>query len=123
MTFTELARRYPPVLCRLLAMRGGSGGVSFVHTNAEIRQRSGLTQYEVESISGLVTWERVPFGLMQKFLAGCGLDFEDWRKMRKFHEFMKRVGDRNRGWGHLRRSPEWLCYYEPLLKIYARSLK
>lgn len=123
MTFTELARRYPPVLCRLLAMRGGAGGVAFVLTTEEIMARSGLTEYEVATMSARTSWDDVPFRVMLEFLAGCGLDFENWRKMRKFHAFMKRVGDRNRGWGHLRRSEEWLSYYETLLKTYARSLK
>ena len=61
--------------------------------------------------------------MMQKFLAGCGIDFENCRQMSRINDFIKDQARQNSPWRHLRKSGEWLSYYEPLLKIYVRSLK
>ena len=118
MSFTSTAKKYPPVLCRLLA-RNRRNALS----NWEFFQRVTLTAFEIEQISRLTSWDNVPFGTMQKFLKGCGIDFENWRQMGRLNDFIKSQANQGSPWRHLRKSREWLSYYEPLLKLYVRSLK
>lgn len=121
MTFQALARQYPPILCRLLA-RKGRGHATIVLSTKEIAQKMRVDEFVVDSLSTNKSWATVPFGLMQQFLQACGIDFCDWKKVKLLNAFYARQACEN-PWPHLRRSREWLSYYEPMLKYFAASLK
>lgn len=86
-------------------------------------QRMKLDPFNVETIAHLPSWSTVPFALMMQFISACGIDFCDWRKMHRVNAFLARQSLRDNPWRHLRRSKQWLSYYEPLLKLYATTLK
>ena len=114
MTFYQATNRYPPILCRLLARRKNGPPL----TDKEIADRSGLTVFEVKTLSTLTRWDDVPVGTMWKFLVGCGTDFCKWADMKRIDAYRRSRPT----WKYLRRSGRWLDYYEPLLKAYAASL-
>lgn len=73
-------------------------------------------------MSSLTSWDDVPFSKMQAFLRGCNIDFTDWRRMNSVNVYLKRQAEGESPWSSLRKSGDWLTYYEPLLKRYAQSL-
>jgi hypothetical protein len=113
-SFWNMARRYPPILCRLLARKKNGPPL----TEQEIAARTALTVLEVSLISKLTTWDDVPLKSMQGFLRGCGVDFCNRSDMRRIDAYRRCQPT----WKYLRRSGQWLEYYEPLLKAYLASI-
>lgn len=115
MTYYQVSHRYPPILCRLLARKKNGPPL----TDQEIAARAKLSTLEVNLLSKLTNWEDVAFGVMKKFLAGCGIDFCNRADMKRIDAYRRSQPT----WKYLRRSGQWLSYYEPLLKAYAASLR
>lgn len=123
MTFTQLAKKYPPILCRLLASGTGLCNNRVLFNTESIASFSKkLTVFEVQLMSNLTSWDDVPYSKMLAFLKGCNIDFTDWRRMNNVNTYLARQASGASPWSSLRRSGEWLTYYEPLLKRYAASL-
>lgn len=113
-SFWSTALRYPPILCRLLARKKNGPPL----TEQEIAARAKLSTLEVHLLSKETSWDDVHLGTMKKFLAGCGLDFCNRADMKRIDAYRRSQPT----WKYLRRSGQWLSYYEPLLKTYAASL-
>lgn len=122
MTYLELSRKYPPILCRLLATVRKRGDLRLPLTEPEIAQRSGLTLLEVHLMTRETSWNEIPFGKMEQFQQGCNVIFSDWRNMDWHKKYLVRQSQCPNPWASLRETKEWLHYYDPLLKRYARSL-
>lgn len=122
-SFWTRCERFPPLLCRLLA-RDGSYGPPL--TSIELAQRTGLSEFEILTLSDQVDWRGVDIYTMRKFTEACGLDFTDRVAMKRVHTYLKgktvagqRVAPR---FGYLRKSPLWQTLYEPLIrKLCARK--
>lgn len=113
-SFWNTSRRYPPILCRLLARKKNGPAL----TEKEIADRAKLSALEINLLSKLTVWDDVSLSVMKKFLAGCGLDFCNRADMKRIDAYRRSQPT----WKYLRRSGQWLPYYEPLLKTYAASL-
>ncbi len=87
-----------------------------VFTTAELAERSGLSAYEVAAISQEMDWSNVPFGKMEKFLLGAGLDFTDRKAMKRVDAYLRWM--RSPRFTYLHKSPEFDLVFKPLvLKI------
>lgn len=83
LSIEEKLRRFPPTLVRMLARVRPEPK----HENpkprlralltAEIIDRSGLSAFEVASLSMKPSWEGVSVDAMQKFLLGCNARWDD----------------------------------------------
>jgi hypothetical protein len=118
-TFEDTARQYPPVLCRLLAIDDKGKPMSMF----KIADNGPLSLFEVQVVERLTTWDNVDFGVMLRFIRGCNLNFSDNIAMRRIDRYVRRQATQLSPWRRLRGTPEWLPYYEPLLKLYAASLR
>lgn len=105
----------PPCLCRLFARIPHGRPL----TDAEISANSVVAGYPitvsaVRYVSTLSGWGPVDFATMQRFLIGCGLDFENRAQMKRVDQYRRTKPK----WTYLRRSPDWKTLYEPLLRTY-----
>ncbi len=112
MFWTRL-KRYPPVLCRLLAREKRGRPL----TTAEIAQRSGLPPARVEAISASTTWHGVEVPDMKAFLQACGTDFDHQKDMRRVEDYLRKRPK----FTYLKRSPDWSTYYYPLVRKWMES--
>lgn len=112
-SFHSHARRYPPILCRLLARRRFGPPL----TVEEIAARGRLTVLEVNLLSEQTQWDTVMFGGMTRFLTGCGIDFTKRADMKRIDSYIRSKPT----WKYLRNSGLWTSLYEPMLKKYAQS--
>lgn len=115
--FSQRLDRYPPILVRLLAVRG-RGATAWAMTDQQIVQASGLTFAEVKRASYSTNWKELPVWIMQAFLLGCGIDLEKRSTMQRL-EFMRLTGT----FSHLKRSDLWEPYFRELVEIWADSVK
>jgi hypothetical protein len=106
--------QYPPILCRLLARHKRGAPFTVQH----IAEHGGLTEVEVLLISQRTDWGGIDVFTMRRFLRGCGIDFCSRTCMHRLHCYLRS----NPNWAYLRRSPDWLSYYNPLLQTYSKSL-
>jgi len=113
-TFWERAQVFPPILCRLLA-REQRGGHPAALTDADLSNKSGLTMYQVSTISQLLSWDEVELSAMHRFVQACGLDFCDPKEMKRLTMYMRRGRMR-----YLRKHPLWNNQFEPLLQRWHR---
>lgn len=94
-------------------------------TNVEIANRSGLSPAQVHDISWTLSWDTVEFGVMRRFLKGCGIDLEsrsDFNRVQTYTRKQKALtAAKRRGWAYLRKSPDWAGFYEPLMKSVSES--
>lgn len=115
MTVWTRADRLPPILIRLLARRRSGPPLS----DLEIAERSGLPLFTVATLSQCTSWEGVDLPTMRKFLAGCGLDFTQYRVWNRVMAYLKSpVGN----FKYLRTHPLWKTHYEPLMLRWHRTL-
>jgi hypothetical protein len=114
-SFWQIAERYPPCLVRLLARHRG-GPPLLTH---EIAERSGLSPYQIASISQSVSWDSIPFGYMRAFLKACDIDFCSRASMNRKAVYLK---TRNK-FHYLRKSPEWASVLRPLVIRFREETK
>jgi hypothetical protein len=113
LTLETKSRRFPPIVCFLLA-RHGSGGKSTPMSIAEISERSGLSVEVVTSLSWQVEWGHLPVDFLIRFSAGCGVDLDDRRSLDSNVRFLqKQVPD----WPYLSGDPQkYRTEYEPRIR-------
>lgn len=114
-TFWTRAKRFPPILVRLLARRQRYDRPM---TDEEIAERSGLDLYSVKAIYWSTDWSCCSLPAMHCYLVACGIDFENREQMQRIYKYLKR----NPTWKSLRVSPHWKSLYEPLLRRYRESV-
>ena len=115
MTFYYRAELLPPLAVRLLARHPSAA----VLTDKEIAEGSGLSPFRVFIISQQETWDGIDLPTMRKFLVGCRVNFCDWRQMNRIDAYLNSKPK----WRHLRDSPLWQSYYEPILLRYLSMSK
>ncbi len=111
--FWARARRFPPILVRLLAHDERGWPMS----DDQIAARSGLSLFTVQIISQALDWSCCDVVTMQKYLVACNRDLEDRHQRHRAYQFLERPT-----WQRLRRSPQWKSLYEPLLIRYRDSI-
>lgn len=123
MTFWRKLRRYPPILCRLLA-RHRYGRIL---SDEEISVRAGLAVYEVAAIGAMTSWDDVPVGKIRSILIGMGIDLCNMTQMKRVESYLRaqaRLAKLNRpNWRYLRRDTEWQRRWAPAMSRYLQSLK
>lgn len=105
--------RYPPILIRLLVVRG-RGASKFVPDDATLATDCGLTMAQFKFVSYSTSWDDITDFLRTCYLRGCGIDLEKRRCFRRL-EWMRRHGN----FSHLKRSPVWATQFSEQLDIYA----
>jgi hypothetical protein len=113
--FVALTQLYPPVLCRLLARHRYGPPLS----EAEIAIRAKMTIREVQALSQLTTWDSCDLSTVIAFSAACGVDFCNWRAMKRIDAYLKSGPT----WRYLRASRQFSAKFEPLLRIYRNRLR
>ena len=105
MQFWERCEMFPPILCRIFARKKRGAPLD----TSEIADRSGLNPAQVEAISQSLDWRGIDLPTAFAFMQACNSDFADRDQFRRFRQSVKR-----RAYRHLRRSPVWEAYYQPL---------
>lgn len=120
-SFFKRLQDYPPVRCRLLAVKyplNTRYQWPVPLADMEIAQVSGLTVGEVRDLAVRTTWADVVWWKVQAFLKGCRLNFENWSSFARTARLARREK-----YHYLRRHPLWSVQFEPLVKLwhYARN--
>jgi len=100
---------YPPVLCRLMAKHRPGPAMS----TKEISDKSGLSEYEVLTISEMTSWKGVSLEKFRRFTGACGVDFLDSTCMKYVRDYLRKRPIRFK---YLKTTPDWDDYYIPLIK-------
>ena len=91
-------------------------------TDEEISARSGLDIDTVRAMSSLTSWDTVHYGLMEKFLRGCGMDFASTKDMRRADQYVRKRGLLR--FGYLKKNRTlWKTTYQPLLLLWIQLAK
>tara|TARA_R100000808_G_scaffold24814_1_gene58527 strand:- start:18426 stop:18782 length:357 start_codon:yes stop_codon:yes gene_type:complete len=107
MTFYDKAKRYSPILCRLLARKRYGRPL----TSQEISDASGLSLVQVEALSQQTNWNGVDISVMRRFTRSCGTDFSNGKDMRRVSDYMRKSPT----FAYLKRSKNFKQYYLPLI--------
>ena len=105
---------YPPVLCRLMAKHRPGPAMS----TKEISKRSGLSEYEVLTLSEMTSWNGVYLTTFRKFTTACGVYFLDPPSMKYVRDYLRKRPVRFK---YLKTTREWDGYYVPLIKKWRQS--
>lgn len=112
--FWQRIDKYPPVLCRLLARLPKGRPL----TDAEIAEKSGLSQAQVEAYSRQTDWTGIDLPNARSFMLGCGTDLSNRAHCKRIVVYLKSQPKQHRSrFTHLRRDPQWETHYVPLIKI------
>lgn len=114
-SFQRKLDRFPPVLCRLLAVRYPQGrrGMPIALTDEEIMQRGSIAIADFMWLSYSTSWAEIPEAKKNAFLKGCGIRLDNWRS------YSRLVRQTNRGaWRHVKSSPLYETVFSKLLSIY-----
>ena len=121
--FWKRIERFPPILLRLLARHPHGQPL----TGQEIAKNSGLTDWQVNSLSWSTTWEGVDIYQLRNFMIGCGVDLTNSRQMKRIEVYLRgRMQNGQRippQFTYLKRHPWWSEYYQPLMRSYMETLK
>lgn len=112
-SFWKLCERFPPCLVRMLA-RYPRGPLL---TDAQIAERGQLPAGTVRVLSGHLDWDYVDISVMRRFLAGCGIDFENRIRMKRLAEYLAR----NPKLIYLRNDAEWATRWKPLIQKWRKA--
>ena len=122
--FLVRANRFPPIFVRLLARHHPWGKPI---TTIEIADRSGLSPARVDAISQCTDWRGIDILEMSAFTKACECDLFSRRDMKRIQNYLqgaKTNGHRSPpSFAYLKKDPDWLPYYRPLLQRYRESLK
>lgn len=95
--------RYPPIICRMVAVVNGK-----LLEDEVIAERSGLGLSYVRFLGSCSSWDTIPVGCMQKFCLACGVDFSDRDTMRRLNRYLKNprfvAARRSNKWNEMRES-------------------
>lgn len=84
----------------------------------EISKRSGLSEYEVLTLSEMTSWNGVYLTTFRKFTTACGVDFLDPPSMKYVRDYLRKRPVRFK---YLKTTREWDGYYVPLIKKWRQS--
>lgn len=112
MTIWAKLDKFPPVLIRLLARKGGEA-----MTDAEISSAATLPIGTVKRLSYTKQWDDVPIEEAMRFMKACGCDIDDRETFRNLNRYLK-----NPRFEHLRRHKQWPQFQE-LLAVFAETLQ
>jgi hypothetical protein len=115
-SFYDLLEMFPPCQVRLLARERYGKPL----TAEQIATSSGLSQREVGLISQMVTWQDVDVEALRRFTHGCGLDLDKPASVKRKLVYLRgqhytRVDRVPPSFRYLRRSPDWVTFYKPLI--------
>lgn len=111
LTLQQKAKRFSPVVCRLLARRTINHNHVIALTDEEIRDISGLGMADVKSLSYTPTWDDVPLSKMLAFTRACGVDFDDRQALQRHSKMMD-----GKRFAYLRRSQLWRTHFQPIFR-------
>lgn len=114
--FTAIIHRFPPVWCRLLAVRYPANKKwqwPIPMTDEEIAESSGLSVMEVKFIGRADKWDDVSVGKMLAFMRGCRINFDNWQSFQR----TRRTAGRGK-FDYLRRSPLWDSHFKYLVALW-----
>lgn len=114
-SFFDRARLLPPWLARCMAKKS----YAVMLTNDEIAARSGLTAWQVNTISYSETWDGIDIYVLEKFLTGCRLDITKRVVWHRVQTYLKLLHSGDCCFRNLRRDREWPTFYLPLLRKFA----
>lgn len=121
--FYLMAKRFPPVLCRLLA-RERAGRAK---TTEELSRSCGMSVARVDSISRCASWSGIDVIEMELFTKACGVDFSSRKDMHRVKMYLR--GKRNGltrtppAFRYLRQSAEWTTLYMQLLDSWKNHVR
>lgn len=118
LTIEQRLRRFPPIVCRLLA-REGRGSRPVVLSDEDIAERSGLTLAQVQGLSHLLTWDDVSCQQMLAFSKGCGVDLSDRYTVHKHWCYIKG----KRAFTFLKSEPDYETRWKPMYASYVNYLR
>lgn len=90
MNLFEIADRFPPNICRLVA-RVKSGRMHRPKTDREIAQDSGLSRSYVGHLALRRTWKGIPIDVVVRFSTACGVNLKRPGRTRQFLRKGKRA--------------------------------
>lgn len=102
-TLFEIAERFPPRICRLLAHKRGAAPLS----HREIASLSGLSKSTVAALSTKSTWAGISIDTVVKFSRACGVNLAapsktlDYIRRRKQAHLKKAKGNQAKLVGRL----------------------
>lgn len=117
--FKQRLDRYPPILIRLLTVRG-RGNETEMPTDRQIADASGLSMAEVKRVSYSTTWDDIPIATAYRFLTGCEIDLEKRRTFRRL-EYMRRRGHFRRIRKIIKKSPVLGAQVVEMLDLWTES--
>jgi hypothetical protein len=112
MTIWARTSRYSPVLCRLLARHRYGPPL----TGEEIARRSGLSEFEVNTISRCTSWQGIDVDTMRRFMQACQTDVDNRQQMHRIENYLRRPT-----FAYLKRSPLWKTVFKPLMKLWLEA--
>jgi len=121
LTIEQRLRRFPPIVCRLLA-REGRGRTPTLLSDQQIADNSGLSVAQVKGLSHLLAWDDVTCAQMLAFSSGCGIDLSSRDSLDTHWKYIKR----RRAFTYLRAQPDYHTRWKPMYATYLdhlRSLK
>lgn len=116
LSYYEKLKRFPPVRCRLVAVRYPANKKyqwPVPLTDDEIATRSTLSVERVRELSVQTSWWEIPNGTTEQFLFGCRVDLNNWRTYAR----LVRLANREK-YDYIRRHPDWATQFEPLVRLW-----
>lgn len=111
--YYHYARRYPPILCRLLARKGGRA-----MKTSEISIKSGLSAWAIEGLADRTTWDGIALDVIESFTKACGVDFTNRNDMNRAECYLR---TQKVSLKYLTKDPLWKTYYLPLILKWSRA--
>jgi hypothetical protein len=115
LSYEERCRRYPPILVRLLTIRG-RGKEQYWPDDREICEDSNLPLKVIKQLSYSLDWVGIDMPTHFAFMKGCAIDLEKRRTFRRL-EWMRKSGY----FSHLRKSPLWKSKIEEMVELYGEA--
>lgn len=115
--FFKRARRFPPVVVRMLARVPRGRPL----TSLEISKASNIPVARVDSISRSTSWQGIDIYEMQAFCSACRVDFASRKSMKRVDTYIRGVTINGKRvpptYSYLRKSPDWEKEFLPLVLI------
>jgi len=83
-----------------------------------VKSVSGLSHFEVHTLSWRICWDGVAIDTMQLFLFGCHCDFESRQDMKRIEDYL----DKDPTFSYLRRDPDWKIRWMPMLVAWRHNI-
>lgn len=117
LTLEQKARRFSPVVCRLLARRTINHNHVIALTDEDIRDASGLAMADIKWLSYTASWDGVPLSKMLRFTQACGVNFDDRQALQRHSKMMD-----GKRFAYLRRSPLWRTHFQPIFREWVATI-